>query len=243
MRRHPLRHARRAYLLPALLLASLAAACVAGSARPLGRRRRRDRARRCLLVRRRLRHVARRQLRLRQQRHALRPDLDDRRQERQRAVVRRRQRLGHDRRLGVARPLQRHDPRSLGEADRAADWRTVAFKERTGGSRVRPLLQHRHRPSVGSRCGPLRAHETRGPAALAVRGLVAPRGDLRRLDAAAVRERRPGFEQAGHRRAGQLAPARFTSAGTPSGPSGSPARSTTSVSTTGLSRSPSSRAT
>ena len=34
MRRHPLRHARRAYLLPALLLASLAAACIAGSARP-----------------------------------------------------------------------------------------------------------------------------------------------------------------------------------------------------------------
>ena len=33
MRRHPLRHARRAYLLPALLLAALAAACVAGSSR------------------------------------------------------------------------------------------------------------------------------------------------------------------------------------------------------------------
>ena len=35
MRRHPLRHARRAYLLPALLLAALAAASIAGSARPL----------------------------------------------------------------------------------------------------------------------------------------------------------------------------------------------------------------
>ena len=35
IRRHPLRHARRAYLLPALLLAALAAAAVAGSARPL----------------------------------------------------------------------------------------------------------------------------------------------------------------------------------------------------------------
>ena len=34
MRRHPLRHARRAYLLPALLLASLAAALLTGSARP-----------------------------------------------------------------------------------------------------------------------------------------------------------------------------------------------------------------
>ena len=33
MRRHPLRHARRAYLVPALLLAALAAACVAGSSR------------------------------------------------------------------------------------------------------------------------------------------------------------------------------------------------------------------
>ena len=33
MRRHPLRHARRAYLAPALLLAALAAACVAGSSR------------------------------------------------------------------------------------------------------------------------------------------------------------------------------------------------------------------
>jgi hypothetical protein len=33
MRRHPLRHARRAHLFPALLLAALAAACVAGSSR------------------------------------------------------------------------------------------------------------------------------------------------------------------------------------------------------------------
>ena len=106
-----------------------------------------------------------------------------RRQDRQRPVVRRRQRLGHDRRHGLARLHQRHDPRSLGEADRAGrDLAHRRLKERGGNNLVYGLYSNteqrppdRHRDDRLER---ITAHRQRQRSA-SRRGVDAPRHDLR----------------------------------------------------------------
>ena len=116
-----------------------------------------------------------------------------RRQVRQRAHLQRHEQHRQRPRLELARPHDRHDARGLGAADHARhSWRTVILKEQPGyyayalyanTGTNRPERQRRHRRHD---------RDLRGTAALAAEHLDAPRRDLRRHDARALRQRRPG---------------------------------------------------
>ncbi len=247
IRRHPLRHARRAYLLPALLLAALAAASVAGSARPLAA------AAATGLV------------------GAYSFDagsgtsLADSSGSANNGTLsgptwttagKTGNALSFDgvndwvtiADYGVARPHQRHDPRSLGEADtQDGDWRTVAFEGARGNGLAYALFSNtsNSRPTgIGRRS----ARARRSASSVAAHRWPPRPGRTSRRPMTA---RRCACTSTAPRSASQAVTGamanslrcRSASAATRSGPSGSPARSTTSASTTARSRSPRSRAT
>ncbi len=105
---------------------------------------------------------------------------------------------------------------------RLGGWRTVVFKERSGGV-VYGLFADQ---AAGRPLGQVDIGGERNAVGVGVVGVecvVASGDDVRRRGGAAVRERRPGGLAAVLRRRSRLRPGRFGSAATASGASGSPA--------------------
>ena len=112
---------------------------------------------------------------------------------RQGALLQRHQRFGQRPRLELARPDDRDDDRGVGQADSARnDWRTLVVKERPGDSstastRTRTRTRPQSQVTIG---GVAAAPERHG--AVPAGHVDASRGDLRRRDPAALRQRHPG---------------------------------------------------
>ena len=127
-----------------------------------GERRRPDRAaaraRRRVGLRRRRRHDGGGQLRQRQRRRDQRPDLDDGREVRQRAHVRRRQRPRHRRRREQPRPHDRDDARGVGAADRARQRLADGGDEGADVGRLLRPLRERNRGDQGPHRRDLHGH-------------------------------------------------------------------------------------
>ena len=153
------------------------------------------------------------------------------RQERRCPYIRRRERLGHRGRHGLARPEHRHDDRSLGSPERD---RQLAHRRGEGAQRrhrLRPPREPgpvearrpgRHRRRAGCRRRDVAAAERVEPS----------RDDLRRHDACGSTSTARSPARARSRAASPHRPVPCTSAATRSGASGSAVRSTTSACTT-----------
>ena len=137
----------------------------------------------------------RRPLAERQHGHDLRGHAGARRALRRRALVRRRERLGHGSRCAFARPDHRDDARGLGPPDRRRLDLAHADPEGAGGEpHLRALLQRGQRAAVGSRVRGRRRPRHARNRARGAQCLDASGQHLRRLDVAPVRERRAGVD-------------------------------------------------
>ena len=133
-----------------------------------------------------------------QQRDAVGPDVEhDRRQVRRRAVLRRRQRLGHRGRCQLARPHDRDDPRGVGQAQDGGDVRRGDGQGDDRRRRLRPLRDEQ-RQAAPRRDG--RRRRQRAQRHAGGQRVDAPCRDVRRLRGAALRQRHAGRRP--HRRPG-----------------------------------------
>ena len=100
-------------------------------------------------------------------------------------------------------------------------WRTAVIKEGTGGAVLRPLRQQLDQPAERARAHRIQRarHARHGTAA--AEHVVTPRGDLRRREPAAVRQRHAGRDAARPRARSRSAAARCGSAATRSPPTSS----------------------
>ena len=116
-----------------------------------------------------------------------------RRQVRRRALLQRHQRARQRHRQRVAAPHDRHDARGLGQAEqRSSDWRTVVLKERTGYYAEALYANTDTSRPVRRTCSPPATTSCAAPSDAPDRRLDAPRRDLQRQHAGAVRQRHPG---------------------------------------------------
>ena len=140
-------------------------------------------------------------------RHADRADVVDRRQDRRRAVVRRRQRLGAHRRRQRPRLHDRDDARGVGAADDARQLADGAVQGAVLAHVVRAVRRDRQQPAERTV-----EHRRRARRALPHRAadghLEPPRRDLRRQRPAVVRERHAGGDAQRERRDGASRPGR-----------------------------------
>ena len=145
------------------------------------------------------RRAGARRLGARQRGHGGRGHAHDVRALRRGADVRRARRLGHGRRRGVARPHDRHDPGGLGQSDGArhelADGGDQGSARRAQLRALRGRGQQPRKRACDHDGGVRRAQPGRGRA----ERVDAPGDDVRRHDAAALRQRRARHEPGGQR--------------------------------------------
>ena len=129
-----------------------------------------------------------------QQRYGHEHELDGRGQVRRGAVVQRLLELGDHPRRALTRPDHRHDPGGVGQPGRARPGLAHGdLQGAAGRDGLQPLRPRRGAPTRAAvprrRAGRARQHRA------AAECLDAPGRDLRRLDAAPLRQRRPGRQQ------------------------------------------------